>query len=208
MQRFVWAIDRLNSGVGKAFAWCILVLTLAVSYEVGARYLLRAPTDWAYDTAYMLYGTLFMMAGAYTLARNGHVRGDVLYRYLSPRAQAGLDLCLYLVFFFPGVVALVYAGYEFAAASWAIRERVMSSPGGPPLYPFKTVIPLAGFLLCLQGLAEVARCVICLRTGAWPPRAHDVEELERAILEEVHEGKTRDEILRELHLGRGEGPPS
>ncbi len=206
MQRFIICIDRLNTWVGKAFAWCILVLTLSVSYEVGARYLARAPTDWAYDAAYMLYGTLFMMAGAYTLARNGHVRGDVLYRLLSARAQAGLDLALYLVFFFPSVIALIYAGYGFATESWAIRERVMSSPGGPPLYPFKSLIPLAGFFLFLQGLAEVGRCVLCLRSGTWPRRAHDVEEMDKEILEEVCEGKTHEQILKEIHRGTFKRP--
>lgn len=201
MERLLHGIDRLSTFTGKVFAWCILVLMCAVSYEVFARYLLRAPTDWAYDTAYMLYGTLFMMAGAYTLARNGHVRGDVIYRFLSPRRQAALDLALYLLFFFPGVVALVYAGYEFAAASWAIRERVMTSPGGPPIYYLKTVIPLAGAFLFLQGVAEVLRCMLCLHTGSWPRRVQDVEEIEKALLEEIHQSKTRAEILEEIRTG-------
>jgi len=205
VQRLLIAIDRLSTWIGKAFAWCIVVLTAIVSYEVFARYLLQAPTDWAYDTAYMLYGTLFMMAGAYTLSRNGHVRGDVVYRRLSPRRQAAIDLILYLLFFFPGVIALVYAGYEFASLSFRMNEHVSSSPGGPPIYHFKAVIPFAGFFLLLQGFAETVRCIQCLRTGAWPRRAHDVEEMEQAIVEEMQEGKSGTQVLDEIHAGKLKG---
>src|SRR5690606_12461766 len=164
-------------------AWCILLLTLAVSYEVFARYVLRAPTTWAYDTAYILYGTLFMMAGAYALSRNAHVRGDFLYRTWRPRVQAGLDLVLYFLFFFPGMLALIYSGYGFAKLSWMMKEHSSFTPGGPPIYPFKALIPIAAAFLVLQGIAEVIRCVICLRTGAWPRRLHDVEEIESVILD-------------------------
>lgn len=208
MERLLSVIDRLSAWVGKAFAWSIVVLTAIVSYEVFARYLLHAPTDWAYDTAYMLYGTLFMMAGAYTLSRNGHVRGDVLYRRFSARWQAAIDLVLYLLFFFPGVIALVYAGMEFASLSWRMNEHVSSSPGGPPLYHFKAVIPLAGFFLALQGFAESVRCVQCLRTGQWPPRTRDVKELEQAIVEEIHEGKSGTQVLDEIHAGKLKGKSS
>jgi TRAP-type mannitol/chloroaromatic compound transport system permease small subunit len=145
---------------------------------VVARYLFRAPTSWGLDVSLMLYGTLFMMAGAYTLSRNGHVRGDVLYRFLSPRAQAALDLALYLLFFLPGIAALAWFGVGFAQDAWAIREQSQTTSYGLPVYPLKTVIPIAGALLLLQGLAEIARCVICLRTGDWPRRLHDVEELD------------------------------
>jgi TRAP-type mannitol/chloroaromatic compound transport system permease small subunit len=184
MNRILLAIDAISTWVGKAFAWTIVVLTFAISYEVFARYVLLAPTEWAFDASYMLYGTLFMMAGAYTLSRNAHVRGDFLYRTWSPRRQAGLDLALYLLFFFPGILALIWAGYDFAKMSWMFREHSSNAPNGPPLYHFKTLIPITGVLMLLQGMAETARCVICLRTGAWPKRLSDVEELERQILDQ------------------------
>jgi len=176
------AIDRLSAFVGKAAGWLIVALTLAVSYEVFVRYVLSSPTTWAYDVSYMLYGALFMLAGAYTLSRNGHVRGDFIYRMLKPRTQAWLDLALYVLFFFPGITALIYSGYGFAELSWMMKEHSSSSPNGPPLYHFKTLIPVTGAFLFLQGLAEVARCVVCIRTGAWPRRIHDVQETELEIL--------------------------
>ena len=178
MDRYLLAVDRLSAWVGKAFSWCIVGLTAMVCYDVVARYMFRAPTSWGLDVSLMLYGTLFMMAGAYTLSRNGHVRGDVLYRFLSPRAQAALDLALYLLFFLPGIAALAWFGVGFAQDAWAIREQSQTTSYGLPVYPMKTVIPIAGALLLLQGLAEIARCVICLRTGDWPRRLHDVEELD------------------------------
>lgn len=183
--RLLLAVDRLSTAIGKAAGWAILVLTLAIAYEVFARYVLRAPTEWAFDASYILYGTLFMLAGPYALARNAHVRGDFLYRQWSPRRQAWMDLVLYGVFFLPGILALAWSGYGFARLSWLIGEHSSNSPNGPPLYHFKTLIPVAGALMLLQGVAEVARCVICLRTGAWPPRLHDVEETERTLLEEA-----------------------
>lgn len=179
------AIDQVSVFVGKAGAWSILLLTFAMGYEVFARYLLQAPTDWSFDMSYILYGALFMLAGPYALARNGHVRGDFLYRQWSVRQQAGLDLVLYFLFFFPGILALCYAGYGFAAFSWMIGEHSSNSPNGPPLYHFKTLIPLVGGLMVLQGLAEVVRCIIALRSGAWPERLHDVEETEKLILEQA-----------------------
>lgn len=191
MNRLLLAIDEISAWVGKGFAWSIVILTFAISYEVASRYLLGQPTEWAYDVSYMLYGALFMMAGAYTLSRNGHVRGDVLYRFLRPRTQAGIDLALYILFFFPGVIALVYSGWGFAKLAWVMKEHSSFSPGGPPLYHFKTLIPMAGFFLLLQGIAETVRCVVCLKTGQWPRRLHDVEELEKIILEEAHRGGGR-----------------
>lgn len=176
MNQFLHTIDRVSAFGGKAFAWCIVLLTAVVCYDVGARYLANSPTTWGFDVAYILYGILFMMAGAYTLSRNGHVRGDLLYRTLRPRSQAVIDLVLYVVFFIPGIAALVYAGIEFATVSWKIREVSSVTGGGTPIYHFKTFIPIAGALLLLQGIAEMMRCVICIRTGAWPERAHDVEE--------------------------------
>jgi TRAP-type mannitol/chloroaromatic compound transport system permease small subunit len=183
MHQVLLAVDRINAWIGKTFSWCIIVLTFAVTYDVLARYLFRAPTEWAYDVSYMLYGALFMMAGAYTLARNGHVRGDVFYRTWSPRAQAIVDLTCYVLFCLPGVVALIYSGYGFAKLSWLMNEHSYSSPGGPPVYHFKSLIPIAGALLLLQGLAEIIRCVECIRSGRWPQRLHDVEEMEKVALE-------------------------
>ena len=182
MNRILFAIDRVNTIVGKAAGWLILVLTLAISYEVFSRYALGKPTEWAFDVSYILYGALFLLAGPYALARNGHVRGDFLYRLWPPRRQAGMDLLLYVLFFFPGILALVYAGYNFAAFSWLLREHSSNSPNGPPLYHFKSLIPIVGVMMVVQGLVEVARCVICLRTGVWPERLSDVEETERTIL--------------------------
>lgn len=178
MDRYLLAIDRLSAGIGKAFAWCIVALTLMVCYDVVVRYGLRAPTSWGLDVSLMLYGALFMMSGAYTLSRNGHVRGDVLYRFLSPRTQAWLDLALYLAFFVPGIGALAWFGVGFAADAWALKEQSQTTANGLPIYPLKTIIPIAGALLLLQGVAEMARCVICIRTGEWPQRLHDVEEVD------------------------------
>ncbi len=182
MQRLLLGIDRLSAFIGKTFAWCIIALTFAVVYEVVVRYAFRAPTTWAYDVSYMLYGTLFMMAGAYALSRNGHVRGDFLYRNFRPKTQATFDLVLYILFFFPAIFAFMISGWTFAQQSLGQNERSMFSPTGPVIWPFKFLIPIVGFLLLLQGLAEVARCIQCIRTGAWPRRLSDVEELEQRIL--------------------------
>ena len=190
MQRFLLFADEVSTWVGKTFAWCIVLLTFAVSYEVFSRYVLGRPTTWAFDISYILYGTLFMMAGAYALSRNSHVRGDFLYRRWKPRTQAGLDLVLYFIFFLPGVLALIYSGYGFARLSWMMNEHSSFSPGGPPIYPFKALIPVAGCLLLLQGIAEIIRCVITLKRGQWPQRLHDVEELDRVILEQHSEKGT------------------
>lgn len=187
MQKFLMAIDRLTTFVGRFFAWSIVVLTLLVSWEVFSRYFLNHPHPWALDAQIMLYGTLFMMAGAYTLAHQGHVRGDVLYGALRPRTQAGIDLVLFVFFYLPGVLALTWAGWTYANESLAIRENTFS-PDPLPLYPFKFVIPAAGFLLLLQGIVEILRCVVCLRQGSWPARMKDVEEIDleelRAMVED------------------------
>jgi len=177
-QRLLYAIDRFSYWSGKAFAWLIVALTLVVSVEVFKRYILNAPTAWIFDLNNMLYGTLFMMTGAYTLAQGGHVRADFVYIYLRPRAQAALDLTLYLLFFVPGILALIYAGYGYAAESWRIGEHSTVTAEGPPIYHFKTVIPIAGALVMVQGLAEIVRCIQCLRTGAWPARLEDVAEID------------------------------
>ena len=196
MQRLLLAIDRISTWVGQAFAWLIMGLTLLISWEVFSRYVLGNPHAWAFDAMIMLYGTLFMMAGAYTLSKNGHVRGDVLYGFFPPRLQAGLDLVLYFVFFIPGVVALCWAGYTYAAESWAINEHSNITADGPPIYPFKTVIPIAGFFLLAQGLVEIVRCVMCLREGAWPSREQDVEDVDVEKLKKmVH---VNDEDIQKL----------
>ena len=192
---FLLAVDRINTFIGKTAGWAIVALTFAVCYEVFARYVLRAPTEWAFDASYMLYGVLFMLAGPYTLARNAHVRGDFLYRNWAPRRQAVMDLVLYFLFYFPGILALAFAGYTFAKFSWAMGEQSMNSPNGPPVYPYKALIPIVGVLMLVQGIAEVVRCIWCVRTGQWPPRLHDVEETERLILERAEqEGLTRGTV--------------
>ena len=178
MRSVLFFVDRVSTLVGQAFSWLIVALTFLVTWEVFARYALNTPNPWAFDLMIMLYGAAFMMAGAYTLAKNGHVRGDVLYSFFPPRLQAGLDLLLYIVFFIPGVIALVWAGTTYAAESLAIREHSTLTANGPPLYPFKMVIPLAGILLLLQGCVEIVRCVLCLRHGEWPAREPDVEEVD------------------------------
>jgi len=196
MDRFLFTIDKLSAWVGKAFAWCILIMTFGVSYEVFVRYVLRDPTPWAFDISYMMYGTLFMMAGAYTLSRDGHVRGDVIYRLWRPRYQATVELVLYFLFFFPGIIALIYAGFDYAGESWGYREVSVMSPANVPIFQFKTVIPIAAIFLFIQGVAQVIRCIICIRTGQWPALLHDVEEMETMLLHE-HEDvdRTREDML-------------
>ena len=209
MARLLFFIDSLSLWVGKAFAWLILVLTFGISYEVFVRYVLRAPTTWAFDFSYINYGALFLMAGAYALSRNGHVRADVFYRLWSPRTQATMDLLLYVVFFLPTVLAFMYSGYKFAEMSVRFREVSIFSPAGIPVFPLKTLIPVTGVLLFLQGIAEVIRCVFCIRLGAWPQRLHDVEETESVILREQHLLAEQDKQTKELakplpgHKGTG-----
>jgi TRAP-type mannitol/chloroaromatic compound transport system permease small subunit len=178
MQNLLLTIDRISAALGKLFAWCIVLLTGAIVYEVFARYLFRAPTAWAFDTSYMLYGTLFMMAGAYTLSREGHVRADFLYRLLPAKVQGGIDLALYVLFFFPGMAALVWFGWDFFAQSYWQNERSSISPNGPLIWPFKFIIPFAAASMIMQGIAEAIRASVALRTGAWPQRLSDVEEME------------------------------
>ena len=197
MQRLLLGIDRLSTLVGQTFAWCILLLTGVVVYEVFVRYVFRAPTTWGYDVSYMLYGTLFMMAGAYALSRNGHVRGDFLYRNFPPRRQAWFDLVLYILFFFPAIFAFMLSGWTFFADSLRQNERSMFSPTGPVIWPFKFLIPVVGALLLLQGLVEVVRCWQCIREGAWPQRLSDVEELEQRILAAAAE-RDPEELAREM----------
>lgn len=187
LRAFLHGIDQLSKSVGHAFAWCIVILTLGTSYEVFVRYILRDPTSWAFDMSYILYGALFLMSGAYALSRGAHVRGDIFYRLMPPRVQAGIELILYLIFFYPGILALAYAGWSYAADAVRIREVSVNSPIGVPIWQLKMVIPAAGILLCIQGFAEVLRCILCLKTGSWPDRLSDVEEMETAILHQVED---------------------
>ena len=192
MQKLLLFVDKVSTWVGHAFSFCIVGLTLLVSWEVFSRYALDAPHAWVFDVMIMLYGTLFMMAGAYTLSKNGHVRGDVLYGFFTPRVQATIDLTLYIVFFLPGVIALTWAGYTYAAESWAIREGSNITAGGPPYYPFKTIIPVAGAFVLVQGVVEIIRCVICLKQGEWPSREEDVQEVDVEELKKMVHVKDED----------------
>jgi TRAP-type mannitol/chloroaromatic compound transport system permease small subunit len=190
MNAFLITIDKISAGIGKTFGWTIIILTLGASYEVFVSSgLIRSftgsvPTTWGYDFSYIMYGTLLLMTGAYTLSRNAHVRGDFLYRNWRPRFQAGMDLTIYIVGFLPAILALIYAGYQFADSSWQFKEKSIFSPAGVPVYTLKTLIPIAAGLLLLQGIAEMIRCIMCLKTGAWPQRLADIEELETAIMHE------------------------
>ena len=192
MQKLLLSVDKLSTWIGQFFSWLIVALTLSISWEVFSRYVLGAPHAWAFDVMIMMYGTLFMMAGAYTLAKNGHVRGDVLYGFFPPRLQAGLDLTLYILFFLPGVIAFLWAGYIYAGESWAIREGSNITADGPPYYPFKTIIPIAGAFILVQGIVEIIRCVICLRQGQWPSRVADVEEVDVDKLKKMVHVKDSD----------------
>jgi TRAP-type mannitol/chloroaromatic compound transport system permease small subunit len=178
VQKLFLTVDRMSTWIGQFFSWLVVGLTLLIGYEVFSRYVLNSPHAWAFDAMIMMYGTMFMMAGAYTLSKNGHVRGDILYGFLKPRTQAIFDLILYVIFFIPGVIALAYAGYGYAADSWRILEHSSITADGPPLYPFKTIIPLAGVILLFQGIVEIFRCVVCIQQGEWPSREQDVEEVD------------------------------
>jgi TRAP-type mannitol/chloroaromatic compound transport system permease small subunit len=192
MQKLLLTIDKISTFVGHFFSWLIVALTLMISWEVFSRYVLDNPHAWAFDVMIMMYGTLFMMAGAYTLAKGGHVRGDVLYGFFRPRTQATIDLILFIVFFLPGVFALTYAGYFYASESWAVNEHSNVTAEGPPIYPFKTMLPLAGAFLFLQGIVEIIRCVICIKQGAWPSREEDVQEVDVDKLKEMVHVKDDD----------------
>ncbi|GBF27378.1 hypothetical protein MnTg02_02430 [bacterium MnTg02] len=205
MKRFIFFVDSFTAWAGKAFAWCILLLTFGTAYEVFVRYALRDPTSWAFDLSYMMYGTLFMMAGAYALARDSHVRGDVVYRLWKPQTQAKVELTLYIIFFFPGILAFMITGADYALESWSYNygmgEVSINSPAGVPISQFKTVLPVAASLLFLQGIAQVFRCILCIKTGIWPPHLEDVEELESVLMHEH-----QDEIAQQQDSSRSEMP--
>ena len=193
MQRLIFAIDQLNKTVGHAFAWCIVILAFGTCYEVFVRYALGDPTSWAFDMSYLMYGAVFFMAGAYTLSRGGHVRADMFYRLWSDRTQATVELVLYVFFFFPGILALVVAGWGYGTESLRLREVSVNSPAGVPIWPLKMMIPVGAGLMALQGFAELMRCVQCLREGQWSARMHDVEELEKQILAEAARKRAAEE---------------
>ena len=195
MQPLLLGIDRFSTFIGKLFAWCIIALTGTICYEVFARYLFRAPTTWAFDVSYMLYGTLFMMAGAYTLSRGGHVRADFGYRLMPPKRQALLDLTLYIIFFLPAMLGLIWFGWDFFAISLRQNEASSISPNGPYVWPFKFIIPFAAAVVLLQGVAEMARCWVTLKTGEWPQKMHDVQEMEDLVLEQA---RARQQSAAEL----------
>jgi TRAP-type mannitol/chloroaromatic compound transport system permease small subunit len=201
VQRFLYFIDGISTWVGKAAAWLIIGLMTVVCVEVFKRYIMNMPTAWIFDADNIIYGTLFMLCGAYTLAQNAHVRGDFLYSSMRPRLQAGLDLALYVVFFLPGIAALICAGADYAGDSWRIAEHSNVTADGPPVYHFKTVIPIAGVLVMLQGIAEVVRCVVCLKTGEWPARLHDVAEID-VVEEQLAHSEYVDEESRKIAIER------
>jgi TRAP-type mannitol/chloroaromatic compound transport system permease small subunit len=201
VQSVLHAIDGISTWVGKLFAWLIIVLMVVVCAEVFKRYILNAPTAWIFDAENMLYGTLFMMCGAYTLAQNAHVRGDFLYSSMKPRTQASLDLFLYLLFFIPGILALIYSGWIFGVESWRINEHSTVTANGPPVWQFKFMIPLAGVLVMLQGVAEIIRCVVCLKTGEWPSRLKDVAEID-VVEEQLAHSEYVDEDARKTAIER------
>ena len=202
MQKLLLTVDRMSTWLGQAFAWLIVTLALMITWEVFSRYVLNRPHDWALNLQIMMYGTLFMMAGAYTLSKNGHVRGDVLYGFFRPRTQAWIDLVLYVVFFLPGVVAMTWAGWEYANESLAIREKTFSATP-LPLYPFKFVIPIAAGMLLLQGLVEIVRCLVCIREGAWPSREQDVEEVDVDKLKQMVHVKDEDIAALDKYVAPG-----
>lgn len=208
MQKLLLTIDKISTHVGQFFSWLILILTFMIAWEVFSRYALDNPHPWAFDVMSMMYGSLFMMAGAYTLSKNGHVRGDVLYGFFTPRLQAGLDLALYILFFIPGIVALAWAGYNFAGDSWAINEHSNVTANGPPVYPFKTIIPIAGLLLLFQGFVEIVRCVVCLQTGEWPSREDDVDEVDVEKLKEMVHVKDEDIAKLDVYVVGDKGARS
>src|SRR5262245_42533300 len=203
VQRILYAIDAISTWVGKAAAWLIILLMTVVCIEVIKRYALNAPTAWIFDVEHLMYGTLFMLAGAYPLAHNAHVRGGFLYSSMKPRTQATVDLMLYLVFFIPGILALIYAGAQYAADSWRIDEHSNVTANGPPVYHFKTIIPIAGALVMLQGIAEIVRCIVCLRPGEWPARLKDVAEID-VVEEQLAHSEYIDEAERKLAIERAQ----
>jgi TRAP-type mannitol/chloroaromatic compound transport system permease small subunit len=205
MQKLLLTVDRISTFVGTAFSWLIVTLTFMITYEVFSRYALDAPHDWAFDGMIQMYGMLFMMAGAYTLSKNNMVRGDVLYGFFPPRVQAALDLTLYILFFLPGVTALCWAGYTYALDAWKIWEHSGITAAGPPIYQFKTFIPVAGAFILVQGIVEIIRCILCLKTGKWPSRIQDVEEVDVEKLKATVQVTDEDIAKLDEYVTHGKG---
>jgi TRAP-type mannitol/chloroaromatic compound transport system permease small subunit len=203
VQTLLHTADEISTWVGKAFAWLIVVLMLLVVAEVFKRYALNAPTAWVFDASNMLYGTLFMMGGAYTLAQDGHVRGDFLYGNFKPRTQAGIDLVLYVVFFLPGIAALTWSGWTYFQDSLAIHEQTFNADP-LPVYPFKFMIPLAGAMVLMQGISEIIRCVVCLKTGEWTPRLKDAQESD-VVAQQLAGSEYVDEEAKQLAIEKSKG---
>lgn len=194
MRPFIKFADNLSTSMGKAFSWCIVILMGGTVYEVIMAYVFNAPTLWNFDFSMQMYGAILMMSGAYALATESHVRGDVIYRLFKPKTQAKLDLGLYFIFFFPGVIALAFYGYDYAALAWKIKETSWSSPAQIQIYMVKALIPCAGILLTIQGIAELFRCIICIQTGNWPTRMVVAEETEKILMRTSQDEDQKDAI--------------
>ena len=203
IQTLLHSADHISTWVGKAFSWLIVVLMLLVVVEVFKRYALNAPTAWVFDASNMLYGTLFMMGGAYTLAQDGHVRGDFLYGNFKPRTQASIDLVLYIVFFLPGIAALTWSGWTYFQDSVALNEQTFNADP-LPVYPFKFMIPFAGALVLMQGISEIIRCIVCLKTGAWTPRLKDAKESD-VVAQQLEGSDTVDEETKRMAIEKSSG---
>ena len=194
MRGYISFADHLSTAIGKAFAWCIVILMGGTVYEVIMAYVFNAPTLWNFDFSMQMYGAILMMSGAYCLATESHVRGDVIYRLFKPRTQGWIDLVLYFIFFFPGVLALAFYGYDYAALAWKIKETSWSSPAQIQIYMVKALIPAAGVTLIIQGISEVCRSVICIQTGHWPARMVVAEETEKILMRTSQDEDQKDAI--------------
>ena len=203
IQTLLHSADHISTWVGKAFSWLIVVLMLLVVAEVFKRYALNAPTAWVFDASNMLYGTLFMMGGAYTLAQDGHVRGDFLYGNFKPRTQASIDMVLYIVFFLPGIAALTWSGWTYFQDSMAINEQTFNADP-LPVYPFKFIIPFAGALVLMQGVSEIIRCIVCLKTGAWTPRLKDAKESD-VVAQQLESSDQIDDETKRMAIEKSAG---
>ena len=203
IQTLLHSADHISTWVGKAFSWLIVALMLLVVVEVFKRYALNAPTAWVFDASNMLYGTLFMMGGAYTLAQDGHVRGDFLYGNFKPRTQASIDLALYVIFFIPGIAALTWSGWTYFQDSVALNEQTFNADP-LPVYPFKFMIPFAGALVLMQGISEIIRCIVCLKTGAWTPRLKDARESD-VVAQQLEGSDSVDEETKRMAIENSAG---
>jgi TRAP-type mannitol/chloroaromatic compound transport system permease small subunit len=194
MRGYISFADHLSTSIGKGFSWCIVILMGGTCYEVIMAYVFNAPTLWNFDLSMQMYGAILMMSGAYCLATESHVRGDVIYRLFKPKTQGWIDLVLYFIFFFPGVLALVFYGYDYAAFSWKLKESSWSSPAQIQIYMVKALIPASGVVLTIQGISEVFRSIICIQTGHWPARMVVAEETEKILMRTSQDQEQKDVI--------------